>query len=619
MTASAADGPLSVEEAVRLGEQLVGAWGSWSPTMTRDATRVAYISDRTGKPELWVQDLGPRPMPATRVPLTEDPILAVEWSADGAWLSCEVATDGGVRTQVWVVRPDGTDARRIAGSRDVHAELGPWTRSGHRVVVTIPSTEGRLPTHSYLADPATGELSPLAAGGLIHVLDISIEERLVVLRDGPRGHQFCVVVDRLADEDHPLLPRDHTGSTEVAFVRRAPQGDPHPAVAYLVTDAGRPRRELIAAPLAPAGLHEPPRTLAARENAELEDLDSDDEGRLLLMLWNVAGRSELELLETATLRRIPVPDLPGSVAYHPIMSRDGSSVIVSVDGPERPRVLWRLDVEALTWTPVTETPPLPGRRLVSPTLETFSAADGLPLSGWLYRVPGRTEPGPAALWLHGGPESQELPDFSPQHQALAAAGIAVFAPNIRGSSGFGREFVHADDLEKRYDAFADVLASAGHLVATGVADETRIAVTGRSYGGYLTLASLAFSPGVFAAGVNVCGMSDLHTFYRDTEPWIASAAFPKYGHPERDRELLRAISPLHQARSIDAPLLVIHGELDTNVPIGEAHQIVAALQGQNREVDYVELAGEGHEYLRLESKRRFVATLVTFLARALAS
>ena len=82
---------------------------------------------------------------------------------------------------------------------------------------------------------------------------------------------------------------------------------------------------------------------------------------------------------------------------------------------------------------------------------------------------------------------------------------------------------------------------------------------------------LAFSPGCFAAGVDICGMSDLHTFYRDTEPWIAAAAYSKYGHPERDRALLRALSPLHAVDNIDVPLLVVHGELDTNVPIGEAH------------------------------------------------
>jgi dipeptidyl aminopeptidase/acylaminoacyl peptidase len=215
--------------------------------------------------------------------------------------------------------------------------------------------------------------------------------------------------------------------------------------------------------------------------------------------------------------------------------------------------------------------------------------------------------------LHGGPEAQERPTFSPQHQALAMAGISVLAPNIRGSSGFGREFVHADDVERRWDAIADVRAAADHLVRTGVAAADRIAVGGRSYGGYLTLASLVFSPGLFAAGVDVCGMSDLTTFYRDTEPWIGAAAVTKYGHPVRDRALLEAISPLARAAEIDVPVLVVHGELDTNVPLNEATQVVAALRAADREVDYLELTGEGHEYRRADSRKRLLAATVRFL------
>jgi dipeptidyl aminopeptidase/acylaminoacyl peptidase len=258
-----------------------------------------------------------------------------------------------------------------------------------------------------------------------------------------------------------------------------------------------------------------------------------------------------------------------------------------------------------------------GRPLVTPTLETFAGRDGLPLTGWLYRAPGSAMAGPAALSLHGGPEAQERPGFDPHHQALAAAGIAVFAPNIRGSSGFGREFVHADDLHGRDDAFADVLAAAEHLVTEGIADAERIAVTGRSYGGYLTLASLAFSPGVFAAGIDICGMSDLVTFYRDSEPWIAAAAVSKYGHPERDRALLEAISPLAAADRIDVPLLVVHGEHDTNVPIGEARQIVSALQQLGRPVEYLQLESEGHTFRRADSRKLLARTMLRFLTDAL--
>lgn len=608
------------EAAERLGRELVDAWGSWGPTMTPDATRVAFISDRGGSPEVWIQEVvasGEIPS-ASSIRFTDDPVIEVSWSADSAWLACLVATDGGVRTQVWVVRPDGTDAKRIAGSRDAHAELGPWTRSGHHVVVTIPSAEPEQPTRSFLIDPVTAERQTLVDGNLISVLDLSVEERLVVLRDGQRGHQYCVVVDRLTNENHLLLPDSGTGSTDVALLRPAPLNDHEsPIVAYVATDVDLPRRQLVAMPIGTDGWRGRVRRLAARDDAELEGLDADDAGVLLMLVWNVAGRSELELFDTTTNQRIPVAGLPGLVASTPVLSRDGSSVILGVEGPERPRELWRLDTASHEWSRVTEVPELPSDALIVPSLERFVGRDGLPLTGWLYPAAGE-EPGPAMLSLHGGPESQERPTFNPQHQAMAAAGITVFAPNVRGSSGFGRDFVHADDVERRYGAFDDVLAAAAYLVETGVADERRIAVTGRSYGGYLTLAALAFTPGVFAAGVDICGMSHLLTFYRDTEPWIASAAVTKYGHPEHDAELLEELSPLGRAFAIEVPLLVVHGELDTNVPIGEAHQIVAALRELDRPVSALELVGEGHEYRRKESKELLLSTMLLFLEKALA-
>lgn len=620
MTTHSDADPTSVEAATALADALIDAWGSWGPNMTPDATRVAFISDRSGTPQLWIQDVvldGP-PSVARHVPLSEDPVVSVRWAADSGWLACEVATDGGVRTAVWVVRPDGSDARRIAGGPDEHAELGPWTRSGHRVVVTFPGDAPGTPTRAYLADPATGRLDPLADGQLIHVLDVSLEERFIVIRDGERGQQFVVVVDRLTDEDISVLPPGATGSTDVALIRPAPEDHDGPVYVYLASDVGLPRRQLIGLPFGPNGWRGEARTLAAREDAELEDIDADDAGRLLLLVWNVAGRSELELLDTTTGGRTPISGLPGLVAADPVLSRDGSSVVLGVQGPTRPRELWHLDTTTHAWTRVTSAPPLPGRRLVVPALETFAGRDGLPLTGWLYRAPGHLkEPGPAVIYLHGGPEAQERPSFAPQHQALAAAGITVFAPNIRGSSGFGREFVHADDIGGRYDAFDDVLCAAAHLVERRIAPEGSIAVSGRSYGGYLTLAALAFFPGVFAAGVDICGMSDLVTFYRDSEAWIAAAAVSKYGHPERDRALLEDISPLRAAEAIDVPLLVVHGEHDTNVPIGEAHRIVAALRALGRPVEYLELPGEGHDYRRADSRKRLAATTVRFLTTAL--
>lgn len=563
------------------------------------------------------------PAPAVRVPLSPDPVVAVSWSADGAWLAAVAARGGGVRTEIWVIRPDGRDACRVAGSGTAHAELGPWTRRGQRVVVSVAGENAGEPSHAYLVDPRTGQREPLASGELVSVLDVSMSEDLVILQDGQRGQQFCVVLDRVAEADHPLLPYPATGSTERAILRPGPDdpsgGGGSSLVAYLATDAGLPRRQLLAVPLGPAGWRGRSGVLCPRPDAELEGLDADDAGETLLLVWNVAGgRSEVELVDPRTGASRTLDDLPGAVVSGALLSCDGSTALMTVEGPQQPRAVWCLDTATLRWSLATETPgPILGARM-EPSLQFFHGRDGLPLTGWLYRAPGRLGPGPAMLSLHGGPEAQERPTFNPQHQAMAAAGIAVFAPNIRGSSGFGRVFVHADDVHGRPDAFDEVLACEDFLVRLDVAEPGRVAVTGRSYGGYLTLAALAFSPGVFAAGVDVCGMSDLHTFYRDTEPWIAAAAVSKYGDPEYDAALLAALSPLRAVDNIDVPLLVVHGELDTNVPFGEATQLVAALQERDRPVQFLPLPGEGHEYRRAGSKRLLLQAMLVFLDQALA-
>jgi dipeptidyl aminopeptidase/acylaminoacyl peptidase len=606
----------------RFTAQLVDAWGSWAPTMSPDGGRVAYVSDRTGRPQLWVQDI---PEPGQQVPvgklidLGADPVLAVHWSADGAWLAAVLATGGGVRTQVWVVRPDGGDARCVAGSAGEHAVLGPWTRHGHRVVVARPLVDAEDESVCDLVDPVTGEHEPLARGGLVDVLDLSDGERFALLRDGTRGAQFVRTLDRPRDADHGLLPYPGIGSTDAGFYRPPPPGSRASTalVAYLISDAGQSRPVLLAIPVDADGRRGEGGVIASREDADVEFADADDAGRRLVLGWNVEGRSELELVDLGSGAVTPVPDLPAEVINGCVLSRRGDQVLLCLEGPARPRQLWSLSTATLAWHPVTDHGLDTDRTLVRPHLKRFVSHDGLNMSGWLYRPPGVDGPGPLMISLHGGPEAQERPAFVAQHQAVVAAGISVFAPNVRGSSGFGRTFVHADDRYGRYDAIADVAASVTMLVDRGIADPDRVAVTGRSYGGYLTLAALVWFPELFAAGVDICGMSHLMTFYRDTEPWIAARSVTKYGDPDRDPELLRSLSPLTRAEAIRAPLLVVHGELDTNVPIGEAHQIVSALRSLGRPVEYLELPGEGHEYRQAGSRQVLVDRMVAFLTEHL--
>ena len=607
-----------------LATDLVDAWGCWGPTLTADGRQMAYVSDRSGVPALWVQaneegPVGPGPAPR-RLSLSADPVLAAHWSPDGSWVACGVASGGGVRSEVWVVRPDGTDGRRVVGGDGRHAVLGPWARRGHRLTVTVhEDDDSRVggTNRCMLLDPVTGFTEDLAAGPLLRVLDLSEDERFVLCSDGPRGAERCWLLDRATGHEEDLLPFPSVGATHLGILRPDYQDADAAMIVYLVTDAGLGSPGLVAVPIGADGRRGHVGAIAQRDDAELELVDADRDGRTLLLVWNVGGRSEVELVERSGRERHPVAMVPGTVVGGGVLSRDGSRVVLSVESPQQPSGLFELTVGSGAWRPLTA-PSFGGSGLVTPTLERLESHDGLELEGWLYRAPSPPSgPPPALVYLHGGPEAQERPGFNPHHQLLVAAGITVFAPNIRGSAGYGHSFLHADDRYGRLDAIGDVAACARHLVVAGLADRSRVAVGGRSYGGYATLMAMALYPALFAAAVDVCGMSDLLTFYRDTEPWIAQAAVTKYGDPRRDEWLLARVSPMRHLKRMRAPLLVVHGELDTNVPLGEAHQIVEALRALGRPVEYMELAGEGHEYRRRSSRLALLRAELEFLQRTL--
>jgi dipeptidyl aminopeptidase/acylaminoacyl peptidase len=224
----------------------------------------------------------------------------------------------------------------------------------------------------------------------------------------------------------------------------------------------------------------------------------------------------------------------------------------------------------------------------------YVAPDGLPLSGWLYTPRDVRGPNRTVVSFHGGPEGQERPSWSPVAQSLVAAGFTVFAPNVRGSGGFGRAFTTADDGPAREASFADVRTTVEQLVAAGIAAPGRIGAHGWSYGGYLTLVALTRWPELFAAGVTLAGMSDLRTFFAGTEPWMAAASVTEYGDPVADRELLAALSPMTDLARLTSPVLLAHGDRDTNVPVAESVQAHQELRALGAPSELLLLPGEGH-------------------------
>jgi acetyl esterase/lipase len=613
----------------------------YGASLSPDATAFAHIVDDGGYPRAVQRFLrGWRASSSRDVELPVDgPVTRVLHSADGHWLACEVAPDGRERTQIWVVTtdPDDRDARRIDAwstqtddSRGGTAELVGW--DGTRVAAILTGEDGV--GQSCLIDPATGARVVLDRRSAGRLVDSWANAALI--RVGPRGYRELLMLR--GGTEIALLPYDPGSVTDAGVIlddhapRRLRHGSDseatklyYPAKQYgpdstagfvralIRSDNGTGHARLLEVTVTADGVSY--QVIAERPGFELDEFVISDDLSTVALLWNLYGCSELQIMRyTDRVLGDPIP-LPGLVASQLSISAGGAMVAMTVESPSQPRTVELVDTHTLEWEPVDRVP-MSGPVGTTPTLETLTARDGLTLTGWRYAPPPGVHDAGALIYLHGGPEGQSRPDYSEVFPPLLDAGITGFAPNVRGSGGLGREFMHADDREKRFAAIDDVADCVKYLISCGYADPSRIACGGWSYGGYLTLAALTFHPELFAAGVSICGMSDLNSFYRNTEAWIAAAAYPKYGHPVSDYELLESLSPLSRVDALTAPLLLVHGGNDTNVPVIESEQMYEALRERGRPVRYLLFEDDGHEIAKRENRARMAEAVRNWLGAA---
>ncbi|MGH3835504.1 MAG: prolyl oligopeptidase family serine peptidase [Pseudonocardiaceae bacterium] len=583
-----------------------------SPALSPGGSTLAVVSDRDGTPRVWLSSLS-QPRPPVRLDTGEDYVRMVSWSPDGEWLCLKTAPGGGERTLVRALRPDGSDARVVAGTPAGMASIGCWQPGGHIVGLAESSGTDPATLEAYVVDVCSGRRRYLASGPAATVCSFSYDGRYAVVRLGSRGARRLLLVDTRTGSSAELLGADAT----VADARFAPDD----RMIYLHTDADREFAALLALPRVAAGYPAAAELIAARDGAELERFALDPTGRAVVAVWNVEGRSELELVDLAGGQRRALPAPPAEVVTGCAFARDGGSLVLAVESATEPPHVLRYPLPPAQAPGVRLTPALPPSwppdAPIQPELHRWQARDGLTLSGWLYRPAGALGAVPTLVWLHGGPEAQARPTFNPLYQVLLSYGVAVFAPNVRGSSGYGRAFVDADVGPRRFAAIDDVADLVGYLVDAGLADPAALGCAGRSYGGYLTVAAMVSYPELFRVGVNLCGIIDFQTFFAHTEPWIAAAAVTRYGDPHRDAKLLRELSPIHRIGQLSAPLLVVHGGQDTNVPVIEAEQLVAALRDRGASPGYLVLPGEGHEILGTTNRAVFVREVVHWLIRHL--
>jgi dipeptidyl aminopeptidase/acylaminoacyl peptidase len=259
------------------------------------------------------------------------------------------------------------------------------------------------------------------------------------------------------------------------------------------------------------------------------------------------------------------------------------------------------------------------KSFVEPTLIRYKTFDGRQISAWLYKPAkkGRRGGYPVIVSVHGGPEGQERPGFSPLYQYYISRGYAVFAPNVRGSTGYGKSFTHLDDVQKREDSVKDLAAAVTWLTTKGGADAKRIGVMGGRYGGYMTLAAITLYPDLWAAAVDTVGIANFESFLKNTSGYRRREREVEYGRLDRDVDFLRSISPLNRVDRIKTPLFVIQGRNDPRVPYTEAEQIVSAIKKRGGIVEYKLYDDEGHGVAKLKNRLELYPLVADFLDKYL--
>jgi len=252
---------------------------------------------------------------------------------------------------------------------------------------------------------------------------------------------------------------------------------------------------------------------------------------------------------------------------------------------------------------------------------SYKTRDGLTIEGYLTVPRGREAKNlPVVINPHGGPWARDEWGFNPEVQFLASRGYAVFQMNFRGSTGYGRKFWEASFKQWGKKMQDDVTDGVNWLVTQGLADPKRVCIYGASYGGYTTLAGLAFTPDLYACGVDYVGVSNLFTFMKTIPPYwkpFLEMMYVMVGHPERDKNLLRSASPVFFVEKIKAPLFVAQGATDPRVNKAESDQIVEALRKRGVEVEYMVKENEGHGFSNEENRFDFYRAMEKFLAKHL--
>jgi dipeptidyl aminopeptidase/acylaminoacyl peptidase len=597
-----------------------------SPSFSPDGRFVAYLSNTTGIPQVWlIAAAGGEPVQLT---FGQDAVRDVHFSPVRHELVFGMDSGGNERTQLYRLFGigggtdhaigDGWDFEDLTASPGAIHSFGGFSRDGARMALSA-NREDQSRFDVYVQEVASGgkksgapKLLARGPGGFFSAVAWSPDDRhLLIERVDSNVNQDLYLIEVATGATRCLTP--HEG--DVQFRSPAWSHDGR-KVHCVSTHGGRDLMQWTEIDVASGKIR-----VRHELKHEVELLESSHEGSRLALLVNEDGRSQVRFVkpgiedDAETL----VPRLPLGVVLTGTFSRDERWFAMAHDGPRHNPDIWLVDLSAPAGAAAKQLTHsgragLPFGEFILPQPIHYKTFDDRQIPAWWYPA---AEPGPVIVYPHGGPEGQTRPNFTALFQYFLARGYSILAPNVRGSSGYGTAFMNLDNTTRRMDSVADLAHAAHWIREQHKGDPRRIAVYGGSYGGFMVLAALTHDPDLWAAGIDVVGICNFVTFLEKTGAYRRAHREKEYGNLREHREFLEKISPIHHVDKIRCPLMVIHGANDPRVPVGEAEQIVAALKQRAVPVEYLRYEDEGHGLVKLKNRLDAYPRMAAFLDRHL--
>jgi dipeptidyl aminopeptidase/acylaminoacyl peptidase len=551
-----------------------------------------------------------------------EPIGAVSRQPGGSILTFTRDTGGSEFSQVFLLDPDGGDARMLTDGESRNGAVV-WDRGGRRFAYQSTARNGAS-NDIWLMDPEAPEGKRIVLespdGTWWGPAEFSKSGSKILV-----GNYVSVTDSRvnLLDLDTGDVTLLAGGATEPSVNLPLAFDDENDGF-WLVTDRGG-EFNVLAWQSLESGAE--PEYVTASIPWNVEGAAISDDRKRAAFIVNEGGRSALYLLDPATRKYRPVKSIPVGVIRNLEFSPNARRLAMTIDTANSPSdtfVLYFgrgvLDYGKLERWTFSEVGGLDTTTFREPELIEFPTFDQVDrgqrqIPAWLYK-PAGTGPFPVVISIHGGPEGQARPYFSSTYQLwLEKLGVAVLVPNVRGSAGYGKTYVSLDNGFKREDSVKDIGALLDWIETQPALDQDRVAVFGGSYGGYMVLSSAVHFSDRLKAAVDIVGISSFVTFLENTQDYRRDLRRVEYGD-ERDPEMrahLEKISPVNNVEKIKVPLFVVQGANDPRVPVTESIQMVAALREQGEAVWSLNALNEGHGYRKKENRDIYQQATVLFL------